>query len=106
MRFLICGLGSIGQRHLRNLQALGQKDIVLLRNGKSTLPDDELAGLQIEHDLAQALERWRPDAVVISNPTALHLGVAIAAAEAGCNLLIEKSVSDTMEGITELQIAL
>jgi predicted dehydrogenase len=106
MRFLICGLGSIGRRHLRNLQALGQKDIVLLRSGKSTLPDDELAGLRIEHDLARALKRWRPDAVVISNPTALHLGVAIAAAEAGCNLLIEKPVSHTMDGIEELQNAL
>ena len=29
MRFLICGLGSAGRRHLRNLVALGQKDIVL-----------------------------------------------------------------------------
>ena len=42
MRFLIAGLGSIGRRHLRNLLALGQRDIVLYRTFRSTLPDDEL----------------------------------------------------------------
>lgn len=31
MKFLICGLGSIGRRHLRNLRALGQSDILLYR---------------------------------------------------------------------------
>ena len=30
-RILIAGLGSIGQRHLRNLLALGVEDILLLR---------------------------------------------------------------------------
>ena len=42
MKFMIAGLGSIGRRHLRNLIALGEKDILLYRSGKSTLPDDEL----------------------------------------------------------------
>ena len=29
MKFLICGLGSIGRRHLRNLRALDQSNIIL-----------------------------------------------------------------------------
>ncbi|UCF60790.1 MAG: Gfo/Idh/MocA family oxidoreductase [Anaerolineaceae bacterium] len=106
MTILICGLGSIGRRHLRNLQALGRDDIVLLRTGKSTLPEDELEGFPVERELDQALVRWRPEAVIVSNPTALHLEVAIPSAEAGCHLLIEKPVSHTMEGIEDLQKAL
>jgi Trk K+ transport system NAD-binding subunit len=51
MKFLIAGLGSIGRRHFRNLIALGEKDIVLLRTRKTTLPDDELAGYPVETDL-------------------------------------------------------
>ena len=43
MKYLIAGLGSIGRRHMRNLIALGEKDIVLLRTRKTTLPEDELA---------------------------------------------------------------
>lgn len=106
MRFLICGLGSIGRRHLRNLRALGQEDIVLLRSGKSTLPDDEtLRGLPVETDLALALRNWQPEAVIVANPTALHLDVAIPAAEAGCHLLIEKPISHSLERVDALQEA-
>jgi predicted dehydrogenase len=104
MRFLIAGLGSVGRRHLRNLLSLGERDIILFRTGKSTLPEDELQGLPVEHDLDVALGR-RPDAVIVANPTALHLDVAIPAAEAGCDLLIEKPVSHSMERVADLQRA-
>ena len=105
MKFLIAGLGSIGRRHLRNLLALGQDDILLYRTGRSTLPDDELARFPFEADLQAALAR-RPDAVIVANPTGLHLDVAIPAARAGCHLLLEKPVSHSMERTDELQEAL
>ena len=92
LKWLIVGLGSIGRRHLRNLLAMGQEDILLFRTHQSTLPDDELARFPIETDLKQALSH-KPDAVIIANPTALHLEIAIPAAEAGCHLLIEKPVA-------------
>ncbi len=104
MKFMIAGLGSIGRRHLRNLIALGEEDIVLFRSGKSTLPDDELKGYINETDLDSALAH-EPDAVIVSNPTALHLDVAIPAAEAGCHLLLEKPISHTLERIDELDAA-
>ncbi len=102
MKILIAGLGSIGRRHLRNLLTLGERDIVLYRTGRSTLPDDELAPFPTERDLTQALARHKPDAVIVSNPTALHLDVAIPAAEAGCHLLLEKPVSHSMQRVDEL----
>ncbi len=104
MKFLIAGYGSIGRRHMRNLLALGERDIVLLRSNRSTLPVDEIADFPVETDLQAALDH-RPDAVIISNPTALHLNVAIPAAEAGCALLIEKPVSHSLERVDELQQA-
>jgi predicted dehydrogenase len=104
MKILIAGLGSIGRRHLHNLLALGESDILLYRTHHSTLPDEELAGFPVETDLAVALA-YRPVAVIVSNPTALHLQVAIPAAEAGCHLLLEKPISHTMEGVDRLQKA-
>jgi len=104
-RILISGLGSIGRRHLGNLVALGQKDIVLHRSGKGTLPADDLEQFESESDLGRALERWQPDAVLVTNPTALHLEVAVPAARADCHLFIEKPVSHSMEGIDELEAA-
>jgi predicted dehydrogenase len=104
MKFMIAGLGSIGRRHLRNLIALGEEDILLYRSGKSTLQDDELERYITETELDAALAH-KPDAVIVSNPTALHLDVAIPAAEAGCHLLLEKPISHNLERIDELRAA-
>jgi predicted dehydrogenase len=104
MKYLITGFGSIGRRHFHNLLALGEQDIMFYHTHHSTLPYEELVGYPVETDLQAALA-YRPDAVVISNPTALHLDVAIPAAQFGCHLLIEKPVSHTMARLEELKQA-
>ena len=105
MKFLIAGLGSIGRRHLRNLRALGQEEIILYRTHQATLPDAELGDLPTFTELSLALAE-KPTGVIVANPTALHLEVAIAAARAGAALLIEKPISDGLAGLGELQSAL
>ncbi len=105
MKILIAGLGSIGRRHFRNLIALGEKDIVLLRSHRATLPDDELLGYPVETDLHEALKKHKPDAVIVSNPTSMHLDVAIPAAEAGCAILLEKPISQSIERLDQLESA-
>jgi predicted dehydrogenase len=103
VKWLIAGLGSIGRRHLRNLLALREQEIILYRTHQSTLPDDELSAFAVETDLAAALAH-RPDAVIVANPTALHLDVAIPAARAGCHLLLEKPIAGQMdERVDELR---
>jgi predicted dehydrogenase len=102
VKILIAGLGSIGRRHLRNLLALGERDILLYRTNQSTMPEEELAGFPVERDLQAALS-WRPDAVIVANPTARHLDVAIPAAQAGCAMLLEKPISHSLEGVAELE---
>lgn len=105
MKFLIAGFGSIGRRHMRNLLALGQRDIIVYRTGRSTLPVDELENVRVMTDFDAAL-RERPDALIVANPTALHLDVAIPAARAGCHILMEKPISHSLERINDLRIAL
>jgi len=105
MKFLIAGLGSIGRRHFRNLISLGEKDIVLLRSHRATLPDDELAGYPVETDIHEAIKKHKPNAVIVANPTALHLDIAIPAAEAGCAILLEKPISDSLDRLDTLQHA-
>jgi predicted dehydrogenase len=105
MKFIIAGLGSIGRRHFRNLISLGERDIILLRSRKATLPDDELAGYPVETDIRDALTKHKPDAVIVANPTSLHMNIAIPAAEAGCAILLEKPISDSFDRLDELQKA-
>lgn len=102
MKFLIAGSGSIGRRHLRHLVSQGEHEVVLYRTNLATLPDDELAEYSVETDLDKALAQ-KPDAVIVSNPTALHLEVALPAAKAGCHILLEKPVSHSLDGLDELQ---
>ncbi len=105
MKLLIAGYGSIGRRHMNNLRALGENDILLLRSHHSTLPQDEIAGIPVETSLDAALAH-QPDAVIIANPTALHLDVAIPCARGGCSILMEKPISHSMARISELKDAL
>lgn len=102
MRFLIAGFGSIGRRHFHNLKNLGETDVIFYRSAKSTLPDDELKGFIVENDLSAALNH-EPDAVIVANPSALHLDVAMPAAQMGCHLLLEKPISNTLDNLEKFR---
>lgn len=99
---LVVGLGSIGARHLANLQALGLTRLGVVR--RRNLPPSRplnLSRVEVFADLDQALAAgW--DLAFIANPTALHLPAALACARAGCHLYLEKPVSHQREGLDEL----
>jgi len=115
MKFLICGLGSIGQRHIRMIRsALGDEaDIAAYRSRKLDIvisdkleatfdkkPEDHY-GIKCFYDFEEALI-WKPDAVFVTNPISMHLNTAIAAAKAGCNIFIEKPLAQNTKGAQEL----
>lgn len=70
------------------------------------MPEEGLEGLPIERDLEKALKEFRPEVVLVTNPTSHHLDVAIPAARSGCHLFIEKPVSISLDRIAELESAL
>ncbi len=98
---LIAGLGSIGRRHLENLRALGCSQFIIYRTYRSTMPDMDVGSALVTGDLQEALSH-KPQIAVVSNPTAKHLDVALAAAHAGCHLFIEKPLSHSLERCQEL----
>jgi len=101
---LICGFGSIGRRHLRHLRALGVQRIDAYRTGHATMPADDTTRPDREfHSLDAALAE-RPQVVVVANPTSLHVATARAAVAAGCHVLVEKPLSDAVEGCEELAL--
>lgn len=115
MKCLFAGLGSIGQRHVRNLrQLLGdQVEILAYRavNQSPVLNADMTVRPHAAIEAAYNIRSFarlddalaeKPDAVFIANPNSLHLPVALAAAKAGCHLFIEKPLSDSLEGVKEL----
>jgi predicted dehydrogenase len=111
MKFLICGIGSIGQRHYKNLRALGHQ-LALYRVGgganapfiEKFLAEEQMAGRSVVsyHDFDQALAEFEPDAVLVTNPNSKHAETALRAARAGKHLFIEKPLSHTWDGVEEL----
>jgi predicted dehydrogenase len=101
LSFLICGLGSIGQRHTKNLISLGEENIVICRSGKGMLSTQEFKKYPMESDINRAL-KYSPTAVIISNPTSLHVDTATQAVKAGCHLFIEKPISHSLAGVDKL----
>ncbi len=113
MKFLVCGLGSIGQRHYRNLRSLGHEAAVFRRGGGANaafinkfLDGEQAAGrpVKIYNDLEEALACFDPHAVFVTNPNSRHMEVALRAARRGKNLFIEKPLSHTLEGTEELRL--
>lgn len=117
-KFLICGLGSIGQRHVRMIQSVmgGQAEIAAYRARRLDVvisdkleatfdrSPEEHYGLRCFYSLDEALA-WRPDAVFVTNPISMHLETALAAARAGCHIFIEKPLShDAAEAAALLQL--
>jgi predicted dehydrogenase len=98
--YVIAGSGSIGRRHFLNLRGLGAESICFYRTGQRLALEPAPDAPQ-ERDLASALRRG-PLAVLVCNPTALHVEVALAAARAGCHLFIEKPLSHSRDGVREL----
>jgi predicted dehydrogenase len=109
------GLGSIGQRHLRNVRAiLGPEVEIIAYRALRSAPvlTDKLqveSGSQLEEKynvrscskLEEALA-LKPTAAFICNPSSLHIPVALAAAKTGCHLFLEKPLSHSLDGIAEL----
>jgi len=100
MRFLICGLGSIGIHHFDLLRSLGEHTILAYRTMKTTIQKERQPDM-IYYSLNEALDQ-DIDGVLVTNPTFLHIQTAQAVAEKGIPLLIEKPLSHNMDDIDQL----
>lgn len=115
-KILMIGLGSIGQRHVRNLRTLYGDRVELIayrsRGHKTTFTDklqiregvdvEQEYGITSYTDLGEALAQ-KPDIAFITNVTAKHMECAQKAAEAGCHLFIEKPLGASMDGVDRLE---
>ncbi len=99
---LVVGAGSVGERHLRNLLALGYGNLVVYRQRNLPFRTLDPGLVRVVTDFAEALA-LRPKAAFITSPTAQHLPQALACAEAGLHLLVEKPLSHTAEGLERLK---
>ena len=97
---LIVGLGSIGLRHLRLLrEALPEADIRVLRHTNTAESNKDPNGFFFRLEDACS---FAPELAVIANPSPFHIVTAMALAEAGAHLLVEKPLSPLSDGAEDL----
>lgn len=103
MKVLVVGTGSIGRRHIANLQQLGADVLAYShrRKGSSLEAAEPVPGVTFVADVEQALEQ-DVDAVVVANRTDLHVKTALQAARRGKAVFVEKPLSVSLAGTQEL----
>ncbi|WPC68114.1 Gfo/Idh/MocA family oxidoreductase [Rhodoferax ferrireducens] len=95
MKYLVIGLGSMGKRRVRNLQALGIKNVAGFDPRKDRRQEShEKYGIPVFENLDVAMQTFGPAAFVISTPPDRHMHYAYYAFERGISCFIEASVVD------------
>lgn len=94
---VVIGLGSIGNRHLKNLQQLDVGKLTVVRRAKThnrhfEAPD----GVSVSHDLTTTLAQ-QSDFAIVCNPTNLHVTTTRQCLEASCHVLVEKPLSAVLD---------
>lgn len=99
MKFLIIGCGSIGERHIRNLNSLFTGDILAhdIDTDRLRLMKEKYNS-EIYYDIEEALDQ-KPDAVLVCTPPNLHITMAMKAVHRGSHIFIEKPISNDLQGV-------
>lgn len=103
-RVLIVGVGSIGERHLRCFLHTKRVQASLCEVNpdlRKTIAE-RYSVTEAFSDFDAALAS-KPEVVVICTPANFHISMARGAVKAGAQVLIEKPLSTTFDGINELQ---
>lgn len=102
MRILVIGCGSIGERHIRNLKAISAGDIIACDTDQKRLSAiGKKYKIQVCTDLRRALGK-NVDAALVCTPPSTHVPIARKVVEHGAHVFIEKPLSNSLKGASEL----
>ena len=99
LRVALCGLGEIGQLHLKAIESSEDAELVAVCEIDRDLAADSVGdSVAIHSDIGVMLAGNGIDVVDICLPHHLHRPVAVAALEAGCDVILEKPLAADLEG--------
>ena len=97
---LICGAGSIGIRHAKNLINLGYRNIAFFTNRKKLKIGSYKPKTFLK--IQDAFRNYNFKIALITNETNRHIDTAIYCANKGCHLFIEKPLCDKKDKVKKL----
>src|SRR3989338_7943883 len=96
-KIVVIGFGSIGQKHYKNLLALGYDNVFVYDVDKGKINAGVKSLLVLDEKKLKGFA-----VAFICNPTSEHIKTAIICAHAGCRLFIEKPLSHSSRGLSRL----
>ena len=104
MRILIVGAGSIGRRHINNLNNLGYEDIDVVDINDANLGyvKKNFEIKETFNDFKDALSSKGYDIAFILTPPIYHIPMALELAKKRLDLFIEKPLSHNLENVDKL----
>jgi len=99
LKIIIIGFGSIGQRHYRNLTALGYKNVYVFDTDSEKVKSQKSKVKSLDQNTLKSF-----DVAFVCNPNHKHIEVAIKCAEAGLDLFIEKPLSHNLKEVEKLRV--
>jgi len=95
VKFLIVGGGSIGQRHLSNLKQLGYNELFCYKRIVSAKFEQKFQCKVLTQ--FSEVSTLQPDAILICNPTSLHVDWVKIANELESHVFVEKPLTHSKE---------
>jgi predicted dehydrogenase len=104
MRILVIGAGSIGRRHISNLNLLGYNDLDVVDISYANLGyvKKNFKIKEIFTDFNDALNSKEYNVGFILTPPVYHIPMALELAKKGLDLFIEKPLSHNLENVDDL----
>ena len=99
VKFAVVGVGNIGSRHLAVIAAEPNASLVDICDIRKDVCEkySVLYNIPAHSDFTEMLRTTSADVINICTPHALHAPMAIEAADAGKNILVEKPMALTLE---------
>lgn len=99
----VVGAGLVGVRHIDSIGLASNAALAAIVDTSETARQTAAdAGVGFYTSLPEMLDQCKPDGVLISTPTRLHVEQGMQCIDAGCPVLIEKPISTTAVDAYEL----
>lgn len=102
MKVGVCGVGNMGRNHLRVLSTMSEVELAGCYDVNLEVAQQQAAVYGIVAYASPEELFDVVDVVHIVVPSFLHVDCAVAAAQAGCHLLVEKPIALTLDGAQQI----
>ncbi len=98
-RVAVVGVGRMGRNHVRVYHEMPETELVAVVDQDRQLADEcsRMYGVPAYQEVAEMVEKEKPEAVSVVVPTKLHFQVVEELLTLGCHVLVEKPIASTLD---------